>query len=324
MPAERPTLRPIPYPTPRAHASRPIVPVLAAPTAAGKTAAVLRLAAHPAGAGLEVISADAMQVYRGLDVASAKPTAAERARVPHHALDLVEPFERFSVAAWVAAAETAIDDVRARGGRPLVVGGTGFYLAALQDGLPTTPPSEPAPRAALAAELEERGLDVLDAELRAAAPADAERAQRNPRRVLRALEVVRATGRPPSSFPTAPARFALRTFVALPATARLAERVRERVAAMVAAGLVDEVARLMATVPPAATVWQAIGPKELASVLRGERPLAAALDDVADATLRFAKRQRTWFAKRPAHAERHADVLDALDAELLAWWGRGA
>ncbi len=320
MPADRPPPRTA---RPHAHASGPVVPVLAAPTAAGKTAAALRLAAHPAGRGLEVISADAMQVYRGLDVATAKPTAAERARVPHHLLDLVEPFEPFSVAAWVTAAEAAIDDVLARGGRPLVVGGTGFYLAALGDGLPTTPPSDPARRAALEAELAERGLDALEAELRAAAPEDATRAQRNPRRVLRALEVLRATGRPPSSFPAAPARFRLRTFVALPTPPLLAQRVRERVAAMVAAGLVDEVARLLATVPPEATVWQAIGPKELAPVLRGERPLAAALDDVADATLRYAKRQRTWFAKRPAHAERRTDVLDALDSELLAWW-RGA
>ena len=311
MPADRPT-------------PRPIVPVLAAPTAAGKTAAALRLATQPAGRGLEVISADAMQVYRGLDVASAKPTAAERARVAHHALDLVEPSEPFSVAAWVAAAEAAIEDVLARGGRPLVVGGTGFYVAALGDGLPTTPPSDPVQRAALEEELTERGLDGLEAELRAAAPEDAARAQRNPRRVLRALEVLRASGRPPSSFPAAPARFELRTFVALPTPGRLAERVRERVAAMVAAGLVDEVARLLATAPQEATVWQAIGPTELAPVLRGERPLAAALDDVADATLRYAKRQRTWFAKRPADAERHTDVLEALDAELLAWWERAA
>lgn len=320
MPADRPN----PRTTPRAAADRPVVPVLAAPTAAGKTAAALRLAAHPAGRGLEVISADAMQVYRGLDVASAKPTAAERARVPHHALDLVEPHEPFSVAAWVAAAEAAIEDVLARGARPLVVGGTGFYLAALGEGLPTTPPSDPAQRAALEAELEARGLDALEAELRIAGPEDAIRAQRNPRRVLRALEVLRATGRPPSSFPAAPVRFALRSFVALPRPTQLAERVRARVAAMVAAGLVEEVARLLATVPPEATVWQAIGPKELAPVLRGEQPLAAALDDLADATLRYAKRQRTWFAKRPADAERHADVLEALDAELLAWWARAA
>ena len=326
MPDERPTPRPMwratRRATPRADDPRPVVPVLAAPTASGKTAAALRLAAHPAGRGLEVISADAMQVYRGLDVATAKPTAEERARVPHHALDLVDPVEPFSVAAWVAAAEAAIEDVRARGGRPLVVGGTGFYVAALQEGVPTTPPSDPARRAALEAELTERGLDALEADLRAAAPEDAIRAQRNPRRVLRALEVLRATGRPPSSFPASPARFALRTFAALPPSARLAERVRGRVAAMVAAGLVDEVARLLASVPPDATVWQAIGPKELVPVLRGERTLAAALEDVVEATLRYAKRQRTWFAKRPQDAERHGDVLDALDPQLLAWWTR--
>jgi tRNA dimethylallyltransferase len=298
----------------------PTVPVLLAPTAAGKTGAALRLAERPEGRGLEVVSADAMQVYRGLDVASAKPTAAERARVPHHAIDLVDVGRDFSVAAWVAAAEAAIDDVLARGGRPLVVGGTGFYVDALAEGLPTTPPVDPALRAALEAALAERGLDALVAELRAAAPADAARAQRNPRRVVRALEVLRATGRPPSAFPRRTPRFALRAFVALPTPAQLEARVQDRVAAMVAAGLVDEVARLMATAPPDATVWQAIGPKELAPALRGERPLTEALADVAAATLRYAKRQRTWFARRPAVAERHAEVLEALDAELRAWW----
>ncbi|MDF1521242.1 MAG: tRNA dimethylallyltransferase, partial [Trueperaceae bacterium] len=184
----------------------------------------------------------------------------------------------------------------------------------------TTPPVDPSHRAALETELAERGLDALDAELRAAAPADAARAQRNPRRVVRALEVLRTTGRPPSAFARRPPRFPLRAFVALPTPAQLEARVHDRVAAMVAAGLVDEVARLLASVPPDATVWQAIGPKELAPALRGERPLTDALADMALATLRYAKRQRTWFARRPAVAERHADVLEALDAELLTWW----
>lgn len=302
----------------------PVIPVLVAPTAAGKTAAALRLAERPEGRGLEVVSADAMQVYRGLDVASAKPTPAERARVPHHALDLVDPHEPFSVAAWVAAAEAAIDDVLARGGRPLVVGGTGFYVTALAEGLPTAPPSEPERRAALEAELAARGLDALEAELRRASPADADRAQRNPRRVVRALEVLRAAGRPPSAFPTAPPRFRVRTFAALPPTELLAARVRARVAAMVAAGLVDEARRIAARAPAGATVGQAIGLKELLPALRGERPLAEALADVEAATLRYAKRQRTWFRTRPADAERHESVLDALDAELLAWWTRAA
>lgn len=297
-----------------------VVPVLAAPTAAGKTAAALRLAEHPEGAGLEVVSADAMQVYRGLDVASAKPTAAERERVPHHVIDVVEPDAAFSVAEWVRLAEAAIADVQARGGRPLVVGGTGFYLDALEHGLPSTPAVDPARRAALEAELAERGLGPLEAELRAAAPADADRAERNPRRVLRALEVWRTTGRPPSSFARRPPRFAVRTFVALPAPGTLAQRVADRVAAMVADGLVDEVRDLLARAPASATVWQAIGPKELASAIRGERSLADALSGVETATLRYAKRQRTWFSRRPAVAERHVGVLDELDAELARWW----
>lgn len=303
-------------------ADAPVVPVLAAPTAAGKTAAALRLAARPEGVGLEVVSADAMQVYRGLDVTTAKPTASERARVPHHVVDVLEPHEPFSVAAWVALAEDAIEDALARGARPLVVGGTGFYVDALAVGLPTTPAADPARRADLEAELVARGLDALEAELSAAAPADAARAQRNPRRVLRALEVLRATGRPPSAFPRTIPRFRVRSFVALPNPADMPARVAARVAAMAAAGLVEEVRALMARAPTSATVWQAIGPKELAPALRGERPLADALADLEAATLRYAKRQRTWFARRPVDAERHNGVLDDLDEAFSAWWRR--
>ncbi len=261
-----------------------------------------------------------MQVYRGLDVASAKPTAAERADVPHHLIDVVEADASFSVAAWLGLAEAAIEDVLERGGRPLVVGGTGFYVDALAHGLPTTPAADPLRRAALEAELADRGLDPLDAELRAAAPEDAARAQRNPRRVLRALEVLRATGRPPSAFARRAPRFAVRTFVALPAPGTLVGRVAQRVRTMVALGLVEEVGDLLARVPASATVWQAIGPKELAPAIRGERSLQDALADVETATLRYAKRQRTWFLRRPADAERHAGTLDDLDAEFVRWW----
>jgi tRNA dimethylallyltransferase len=300
--------------------ARPVVPVLVAPTASGKTAAVLRLAQTPAGRGLEVVSADALQVYRGFDIGTAKPTAAERAQVRHHLVDVADPDRPMDVAAWTMAAEAALSDALARGARPLVVGGTGFYVDALERGLPTTPPADPELRALLEAELAARGLGALAAELRAAAPTDAERAQSNPRRVLRALEVLRATGRPPSSFARRPARFALRAFVALPSAAALEARVGERVAAMLAAGWLDEVAALLASVPPTAPAWQAIGYADLARVVRGEADLSSATEAVVLATRRYAKRQRTWFARRPAGAWRATGTLDELVEDVDRWF----
>jgi tRNA dimethylallyltransferase len=300
--------------------TNPVVPVLVAPTASGKTAAVLRLARTPAGPDLEVVSADAVQVYRGFDIGTAKPTAAERARVPHHLVDVVDPDTPMDVAAWTMAAEAALGDALARGARPLVVGGTGFYLDALEHGLPTTPPADPGLRAGLEAELAADGLAALADELRAASPADAERAQSNPRRVLRALEVLRATGRPPSSFPRRPPRFALRAFVALPSAETLEARVGARVDAMLAAGWLDEVAALATRVPPTAPAWQAIGYAELARVVRGEADLSTATEAVVLATRRYAKRQRTWFARRPAGAQRLAGTLDELVEDVERWF----
>lgn len=298
----------------------PTIPVLAAPTASGKTAAVLRLAALPAGRGLEVVSADALQVYRGFDIGTAKPTAEERARVPHHLVDAVPPEGAMDAVAWTRAAEAAIDNALARGARPLVVAGTGFYLDALDRGLPTTPPADPAVRAALEAERADRGDAALLADLRALAPADAAASQGNPRRVLRALEVLRSSGRPPSAFPRTPPRFALRSFVALPSSAALEARVDARVAEMLAAGWLEEVAALAARVPPTATAWQAIGYAELARVVRGEATLPDATAAIVRATRQYAKRQRTWFARRPAAAQREAGALtDAFDA-LARWW----
>lgn len=304
-------------------APTPAIPVLAAPTASGKSAAALRLAEQPAGRGLEVVSADALQVYRGFDVGTAKPTLAERARTPHHLIDVAPPEASMDVAAWTHAAEAALADILERGARPLVVGGTGFYLDALALGLPTTPPADPAVRAALEMELAERGSAALIAELRAAAPADAERAQANPRRVLRALEVLRTTRRPPSSFPRLAPRFALRTFVALAPAERLEARVRARVGAMLDAGWLAEVARLVDRVPPTAPAWQAIGYAELAAVVRGERSLAWAATEIEVATRRYAKRQRTWFRRRPADAERHEAALDDVFEAFEAWFRGG-
>src|SRR5690554_4114523 len=167
------------------------IPLLGAPTASGKSSLALALAQE---LPIEVVTADAMQVYQGMDIGTAKPTAAERALVPHHLLDLVTPAQPFSVAQWVAAAERAIADIRARGNLPLVVGGTGFYLRSLAQGLPLVPPADPAVQRQLWDRFVASGLEPLQQELARAAPQDAERAGQNPRRVVRALEILLRTG----------------------------------------------------------------------------------------------------------------------------------
>ena len=292
------------------------VPALAAPTASGKTAAVLRLAeCWP----LEVVSADAMQVYRGLSIGTASPSVEERARVPHHLVGVIDPTEPYSVAAYVRAAEAAIAAVLARGRVPFVVGGTGFYLNALAAGLPTTPRAERTVQAGIAAELEAVGLEPLVRELAAASPADAERTQRNPRRVVRALEVLRRTGKPPSSFPPLPPRHRYVFAVVLPPPETLRVRVSERTRAMIEAGWLDEVRALAPDMDAWASARQAIGYEALRRVLTGELRLEDAVAGIEQATLRYAKRQRTWFRKRPAGARRWYGTVREHEADLARW-----
>ena len=292
------------------------VPVLAAPTAAGKTAAVLRWAARWP---LEVVSADAMQVYRGLVIGTASPTAEERAVVPHHLVATVAPEAPYSVADYVPAAEAAIADVLARDRVPLVVGGTGFYLQALIDGLPTAPRADRALQARIAAELEREGVEPLLRELAAASPADAARTQRNPRRVVRAVEILRRAGRPPSAFPPRAPRFAYEVAVVLPPAETLAARIRFRTRAMVAGGWLDEVRALAPGMGAWATARQAIGYEPLRRVLAGELQLEDALAGIEQATLRYAKRQRTWFRHRPVGARRWYGTIEEHEADLTAW-----
>jgi tRNA dimethylallyltransferase len=291
--------------------------VLVAPTASGKTAAALAMARR---VPLEVVSADAMQVYRGLDIGTAKPTRSERLVVPHHMLDVVEPHVAFSVADYVRQAEAAIDDVVARGFVPLVVGGTGFYLRALAEGLPGTPPSDPALQAELAHELEERGLEALLAELERASPADAARAQRNPRRVLRALEVLRATGRPASAHPPQAPRYRFVTAVVLPSQKVLAERIALRTQQMLGAGWLDEVRALLPGMRRWKTAAQAIGYDLLRRHLEGAITLAEATARIEAATLHYAKRQRTWFRKTPADGARFEGCAEERVDDVVAYF----
>jgi tRNA dimethylallyltransferase len=276
-------------------------PVLAlvGPTASGKTALALELAPR---LGAEVVSADAMLVYRGMDIGTAKPTPRERARVPHHLVDLVDPAEEFSVARFQPLARAAVADILGRGRVPLLVGGSGLYFHAVVDEF-VFPPTDDAVRARLEAETAAAGLPAMYRRLADADPPAAARIQPgNLRRVVRALEVMELTGRPFSSFRAAMdapvSRYRLTAVGLDPGAEALRARVAERVAAMAAAGLVDEVRRL-AGLPLSRTARQAIGYKELLDAMERGTPAEEALEAVVRRTRAYARHQLAWFRRDP-------------------------
>ncbi len=276
---------------------------LVGPTASGKTALALALAAHLGD--VEIVSLDSMQVYRGMDIGTAKPTLAERAAVVHHLVDVADPHEDWSVARTQSLARDAIAGIERRGKRALLVGGTGLYVQAVVDDL-----SLPAEDLALRAELEAAtsgpaGVAAAYAELRAADPQAAARIdERNQRRIVRALEVIRATGRPFSSFGPGIDRYGATAFpvallgVWLPRAA-LAARIEARFAAMRDAGLVEEVDRLARGPGLSRSAAQAIGYKEVLAARAGEISLDDALELAERRTRAFARRQRMWFRRDP-------------------------
>lgn len=272
------------------------VPILAGPTASGKTELALRLAER---IPIEVISADASMVYRGMDIGTAKPTQAERATVRHHLVDWLEPNQLFSVAAYVRAAEAAIEDVRSRGRIPLVVGGTGYYIRALSEGLFELPEPDPELQNRIEQELQERGFAAMREELAAVSVADALRVGSNPRRLVRAIEVLRRTGIPPAQAHRRGPRFSYRKLILWPQWDWLEPRFGQRTEEMFGRGLVEEVRGLLERYPRMPTALQAIGYKEVAAYLRGELGLEAAQKRVLQATRAYAKRQFTWFRKEP-------------------------
>jgi tRNA dimethylallyltransferase len=285
-------------PAPAAQRPGPVL-ALVGPTAAGKTELALALADR---LGAEVVSADAMLVYRGMDIGTAKPTPEERARVPHHLVDLVDPSEEFSVARFQPLARAAIAEVLDRGRLPLLVGGSGLYLHAVVDDF-VFPPTDQAVRARLEAEATEVGLPELYQRLALADPPAAARIQpANLRRTVRALEVIELTGRPFSSFRAAMdapvSRYRLTLLGLDPGREVLRARVAERVAAMARAGLVEEVRRL-ADRPLSRTARQALGYKELLDALEQGTPVAQALDAVVKRTRAYARRQLAWFHRDP-------------------------
>ncbi|WP_409013460.1 tRNA (adenosine(37)-N6)-dimethylallyltransferase MiaA [Deinococcus sp.] len=298
----------------------PHIPLLIAPTASGKSALAVAVATADGGRPVEIVCADAFTVYRGLDIGTAKPTVNERQGVPHHLLDVVEVMETYDVNRFVTEAEVVIGDILRRGVTPLVVGGTGFYLRALLRGVPTTPPADPEMRAQVEAELDAKGLDALLAQIEAVDPAEERRMQRNPRRVVRAVELLRRTGRLPGQFPLREPQYSYDVVAfTLPANTT-ADRITERTVAMLNGGWPAEAAWLAALVAPQTipqpTVWQALGYREALAVHRGTLGIDDAVTAVVGATRQYAKRQvtfiRTQLGAVPGSWEEAADRLAAL------------
>jgi tRNA dimethylallyltransferase len=286
-----------------AGAATPIVAVVGA-TATGKSALGLALAERLPGGG-EIVNADALQVYRGFDLGTAKPDAAERRRVPHHLIDLLDPDERWSAGEFARRARQAIAAIGGRGRRPIVVGGSGLYLRALLAGISPIPVGDPLVRADLRRRAEAEGLAPLAAELARRDPETAARlAPGDRQRVLRALEVALASGRPLSAW-IARQPFgiqsiaAIRVGLTLPRSI-LYDRIAGRVARMVESGWIEEVRGLIARgLDPDLPAFQAIGYRQLVHHVRGDWSLAKAVEETVAATRRFAKRQETWFRKEP-------------------------
>jgi tRNA dimethylallyltransferase len=289
---------------------------LAGPTASGKTASAFAIAdALAATRPVEIISVDSALVYRGMDIGTAKPSVAERARVPHHLIDIIEPSEAYSAARFVIDAQRLIGEINARGHVPLLVGGTMLYFKALFEGLDAMPAADRSVRAALSDQLEREGLHALYRELQRVDPVTAARLKpADQQRIQRALEVYRVSGQPLSSFHSEKAPVATPPLISLEPTDRawLHQRIEARFHQMLDDGLVDEVIALEARgdlnadMPSMRCVgyrqtWEALVEGDQSEL--PERGIAA--------TRQLAKRQITWLRSMP---QRHIVACDAPDA----------
>jgi tRNA dimethylallyltransferase len=299
----------------------PAVVAVLGPTASGKSALGLELARRLDG---EILCCDSAQVYRGMDIGTAKPTRAEQAERPHHLLDLVNPGDPFHAAAWAERARAAIAEVRGRGRLPIVVGGTGLYFRALHRGLFEAPPSDPEIRARHQAEAASSGVESLYGRLQGIDPAAAAGILPGDLlRISRALEVYEQTGatitelrRRGAAVP--PLR--LYTVIFDVPTPALRARISARVQAMMSAGLLDEVRGLREAGFGQTRAMQALGYRQLGAHLDGALSLEAAVADIERTTFAYARRQRTWFRKEVAtlRAEGPPDA-EGLARAIAGW-----
>ena len=301
---------------------------LAGPTGCGKSALALAFAREHGA--VEIISVDSAQVYRGMDIGTAKPTAAERAEVPHHLIDILDPREAYSAAAFAADAQRIAGEVRTRGALPLLVGGTMLYFKALREGLDVLPAADPALRAALDAEAAERGWPAMHAELARVDPESAARlAPNDAQRIQRALEVWRASGRPLSQWQQRRASAASEhgestsawPLVSLEPVSRLwlHDRIARRFDTMLQMGLLEEVRALHARgdLHPGLPSMRCVGYRQAWAALDAESGSDFTERGLA-ATRQLAKRQLTWLRSLPGRHIVAADAPDALSRGVVA------
>jgi tRNA dimethylallyltransferase len=290
---------------------------LAGPTASGKTAAALAIAeALAATRPVEIVSVDSALVYRGMDIGTAKPSVAERALVPHHLIDIIEPSEAYSAARFVQDAQRLIGEIAARGHLPLLVGGTMLYFKALFEGLDAMPAADRAVRAALSEQLEKQGLHALYRELQKVDPVTAARLKpADQQRIQRALEVYRVSGQPLSSFHTEKAEVPTPPLISLEPADRawLHQRIETRFHQMLEQGLVDEVIALEARGDLNADMpsMRCVGYRQVWEALEAGDQSELPERGVA-ATRQLAKRQITWLRGMPQRQVVACDAPDAL------------
>ncbi|CUA98734.1 tRNA (adenosine(37)-N6)-dimethylallyltransferase MiaA [Thiomonas bhubaneswarensis] len=311
-------------------ADQPVL-CIAGPTASGKTAAALQIAeqARRQGESVELISMDSALVYRGMNIGTAKPSLEERAQVPHHLLDILDPAQPYSAAQFAADARRLIDDIRRRGARPVIVGGTMLYLKALQSGLAELPQADPTVRAEIDAEAARLGWPALHVRLAEVDPVTAARlAPHDAQRIQRALEVWRLSGKPLSAHfadgpsaqpPQAPSGGPPLRLLSLEPSDRgvLHERIARRFDQMLAAGFLDEVQSLRqrGDLSPALPSIRAVGYRQAWQFLDGSIDAAQFRDQAIAATRQLAKRQITWLRSMPQR-EIH-DCLKPLQIQVF-------
>jgi tRNA dimethylallyltransferase len=278
--------------------------LLMGPTASGKSALAMTLARDLGG---EIVTVDSAQVYRGMDIGTAKPSPGDRAQVPHHLVDIVDPTESYSAARFVADAQHAIDDIRARGRVPIVAGGTMLYFRALTGGLSSLPRADPGLRAKLDARAASEGWPALHAELARVDPATAKRLPpTDAQRIQRALEVYHVTGTPISALQgrraTVPLGDTIVVALVPPDRAALHDAIARRFDAMLAAGLVDELRRLRSAyaLDPAMPSMRCVGYRQAWRFLEGGIDADGLRATGIAATRQLAKRQLTWLRSTPA------------------------